>query len=177
MDEYVKRAMDLGFSRAVFLSGISIECKPVLRAYCNPEQCTEHGKSWVCPPGCGTLEECAERVNGFREGILLQSITRLNPPTELAEYKRLNREHNIRFRDFIEIVKRDFPDILPLATGGCVFCKDCCYPEPCIRPDVKMESLSAFGIDVGNLCESAGLPFSFRDDMVYYTALLLIKPV
>jgi len=66
--------------------------------------------------------------------------------------------------------------VLPLTSGGCVFCELCSYPEPCAKPDVKMESLSAFGIDVGELCEAAGLPYSFTPETVYYTALLLVQP-
>jgi len=64
--------------------------------------------------------------------------------------------------------------LLALSTGGCLVCDECCYPAPCVHPDIKMESLSAFGIDVGALCAGAGLPFSFSDDHVTYVALLLI---
>ena len=176
MIDFVDKAVALGFSEAVFLSGIYVECRPELRAYCNAEQCPNHGQNWVCPPGCGTLEECRERASGFHEGILLQSVSELEPPVGPEVYRGLNREHNLRFRELVEAVRQGGAEVLPLTSGGCVFCEQCCYPAACVRPEVKMESLSAFGIDVGNLCESAGLPFSFRDDMVYYTALLLIKP-
>ena len=157
------------------LNSLTIECRPELRAYCNPAQCPKHGQNWVCPPGCGTLEECRDKAKDFHEGILLQSITRLDPPVEPAVYTELNREHNLRFRKFIESIKPGFERILPLTSGGCIFCEQCSYPEPCIKPDVKMESLSAFGIDVGGLCAMAGLPYSFSDDIVYMTALLLFK--
>jgi predicted metal-binding protein len=62
MRDYLKKAVELGFSKAVFLSGLSAQCKPELRAYCNPNGCPNHGQNWVCPPGCGTLDECAEKV-------------------------------------------------------------------------------------------------------------------
>lgn len=175
MEEYLEKAKALGFSKAVYLSGFSAECKQDLRAYCNPGQCPNHGLNWVCPPACGTLDDCREKAQGFCEGILLQSVNELNPPVDLEVYRKLNREHNFRFKEFIEIVKPEFAKVLPLATGGCVFCEQCSYPDPCIKPDVKMESLSAFGIDVGKLCESAGLPYAFSPDIVYYTALLLLK--
>ena len=54
------------------------------------------------------------------------------------------------------------------------FMEKCAYPEPCVKPDVRMNSLSAYGIDVGKLSKLAGLEYSFRSDMVYYTALVLI---
>lgn len=173
MEEYLDKARALGFSKAVLLRELSIECKPELRAYCNTGQCLNHSQNWVCPPACGTLDECREKAQEFHDGILLQSVTELDPPVDLEIYKRLSREHNFRFRKFIETVKPEFSKILPLSTGGCAFCDECSFPEPCVKPDVKMESLSAFGIDVGKLCESAGLPYSFSPDIVYYTALML----
>ncbi|MDR1892604.1 MAG: DUF2284 domain-containing protein [Oscillospiraceae bacterium] len=175
MPDYLNTAKSLGFSQVKIIRNISIECKPELRAYCNPQGCPNHGQNWVCPPGCGTLEECREKVQGFENGILLQSITELNPPTAPEAYKALNRAHNFRFKAFIEAVKPDALKILPLTSGGCVFCEQCSYPVPCVKPDVKMESLSAFGIDVGKLCEQAGLAYSFSNDIVYFTALLLWK--
>ena len=175
MKEYLNKAKTFGFSEAIYMPGLSVECKPELRAYCDPEQCPNHGQNWVCPPGCGTLEECREKAREFSEGILLQSVVELTPPTDPEIYSALSREHNLRFREYIENVKPEFEKILPLTTGGCVFCEQCSYPEPCAKPDVKMESLSAFGINVGKLCETAGLPYSFTPETVYFTALLLIK--
>ena len=175
MNEYIKTALSLGFSKAVFLDDLAIECKPELRAYCNPEHCPNHGQNWVCPPGCGTLEECMEKAGLFHKGIVLQSVTELTPPAGRETYVKLNREHNFRFKEFIECVKPGVAKLLPLTSGGCVFCDKCSYPKPCVKPDVKMESLSAFGIDVGNLCGLAGLAFAFRPDIVYFTALLLVE--
>jgi Zn-finger protein/predicted metal-binding protein len=175
MNDYLKKAKEFGFTQAVEMQDLFIECKPELRAYCNPRQCPNHEQNWVCPPGCGTLEECAKKVRGFNRGILLQSVSKLTPPVSPETYRELNRAHNLRFKKFIEFVKQDSVGILPLTSGGCVFCEQCGYPAPCIKPGVKMESLSAFGIDVGELCRIADVEYSFREDMVYYTALLLIK--
>lgn len=175
MQKFISGATKLGFSKAVLLKDLSLKCKEELRAFCNPQQCLNHGQNWVCPPGCGSLEACRKKVQNFNEGILIQSISRLTPPTELEEYQELNRQHNCRFRKYIETIKPEFAEILPLTSGGCVFCEQCSFPAQCIKPELKMESLSAFGIDVGSLCELAGLPFSFRDDILYLTSLLLFK--
>jgi len=175
LEEYLEKARTLGFTKAVFLDELTIDCKLELRAYCDPQQCTKHGQNWVCPPGCGTLEECGEKTQRFQKGILLQSITELDPPVLPETYTWLSREHNLRFKEFVESVKPGVARLLPLTTGGCVFCEECSYPAPCIKPDVKMESLSAFGIDVGALCENAGLPYSFSPEILYMTALLLVE--
>ena len=165
-------ALAVGFSRATHLPGLKLECEPRLRAYCNPEGCPKHGNNWVCPPGCGSLEECAEKAARFDKGILLQSVTATAPDTSPEEYSRLSREHNLRLREFIEAAGLN--DILALTTGGCILCEKCSYPEPCLKPDIRMNSLSAYGIDAGKLCERAGWDYSFRPDKLFLTALVMI---
>ena len=166
-------ALSIGFTNAVWLHGLALECEPRLREYCNPKSCPNHGNNWVCPPGCGSLEECAEKVAGFDKGLLLQSVSELAQADN--DYKGLNRAHNIRLRELIEKHNDGRIKILALTSGGCVLCDDCAYPAPCAKPDARMNSLSAFGIDVAKLCDMAGLEFSFRPDRVYYTALILIN--
>lgn len=173
VQEYAKIAERLGFTHCVLLEDLSLVCKPELRAYCNPSQCPNHGKNWVCPPACGTLAECQRKVDCFHRGLLLQSVTELIPPTSQEVYGELNRAHNLRLKELVEAVRPEAQSLLPLTSGGCIFCDTCRYPEPCVHPDVKMESLSAFGIDVTELCDAANLPYSFREDRVYLTALLL----
>ena len=174
MNELIDIAISAGFAKAVWLNGLKLECESRLRQLCNSKDCPNHGNNWVCPPGSGSLEECAEKVGGFCRGVLLQSVSELDQSSaDFAVYKTLNREHNLRLREFIETSGHG--DILALTSGGCVFCESCAYPNPCVRPDVRMNSLSVCGIDVGKLCDMAGLEYSFRPDRVYYTALVLIK--
>ena len=168
----IDRALEAGFTKAAWLEELKLTCEPRLRAYCSPEGCPNHGNNWVCPPGCGTLESCAEKVGKFRRGLLLQSLTELDPMNK--DYKELNRRHNFRLRALIESPEMAGIVILALTTGGCVFCKTCSYPYPCVKPGLRMNSLSAFGIDVGKLCEKAGWEYSFRQDRAYFIALVLI---
>ena len=171
----IQYALNAGFTKAIFSDELSLVCRDDLRAFCSPASCHSYGHSWVCPPGCGTLQECRQKTAGFSKGLLLQSVTELMPPTAPETFQFLNLQHNLRLRSLIEGLAPAPEETLVLTTGGCVFCDSCSYPEPCRRPDVKMESLSAFGIDVADLCQSAGLPYSFRKDRVYFTAVLMIK--
>lgn len=76
-ERYIVAALELGFSRAVFLPGLKLCCRPEIRMYCNPEQCQNYGTTWVCPPGCGSIEECQERVLGYRGGIVVQTVSKI----------------------------------------------------------------------------------------------------
>ena len=169
----VEQAGHLGFTDAIMLTDLVLTCRPELRASCSREHCPTWGRNWVCPPGSGPLESCQERVAAFHDGILLRSTTALTPPTSPQRYGELQRAHNLRLRELIAFTQPQVGALLALSTGGCLVCDECSYPAPCLHPDVKMESLSAFGIDVGALCTNAGLPFSFSDDQVAYVAVLL----
>lgn len=173
MYDVINEAISKGFTHAVLLDDPELECEPRLRQYCNPEGCPDHGSNWVCPPGCGSLAECAEKIKGFKRGVLLQSVSELEPA--FKDYKALNRRHNTRLKEFVETIRHEYSDVFVLTSGGCIFCESCAYPEPCLKPDIRMNSLSAYGIDVGKLCGKAKLEYSFRPDRLYYVALVLIN--
>lgn len=175
MCDYENLARELGFTEAVFLEHVNLECEPELRAFCNPEQCSNYGHSWVCPPGCGTLEECREKLCKFHRGLLLQSVSDLMPPTSKETYAALAADHSTRLKKLVDVLRPENAHMLVLSYGGCNLCPKCSYPEPCIRPQDRTDSLGAYGIDVGKLCESANLPFSFREDKLYLTALILLE--
>jgi len=174
-DILIDKALSIGFDDATWLDGLELQCEARLRKYCNPEGCPNHGNNWVCPPGCGSLEECAERASKFDQGILLQSVTKLRPNPTDEDYKILNREHNLRLQSFLEGYSSEFADILVLTSGGCVFCDTCAFPKPCLKPTIRMNSLSAYGIDVGKLCEAAEFEYAFTPDKLYLVALVLVK--
>ena len=172
--KYIDYAMNVGFTNAVLMENFELDCDPSIRELCNPEQCKNYSGNWVCPPGCGTLEECRDRVKGRSVCILLQSVSDLPNGYDADRLKTLSRNHNLRLGKLIEKVSEEGHSVLSLTSGGCIFCEECRYPKPCVKPDKKMQSLSAHGVDVGRICEKAGLPFFFREDRVYYVACLLI---
>lgn len=173
MNELVSKVLAAGFTKAVWLDNLKLDCEARIREYCTPEDCPDYGGNWVCPPGCGELAACAAKVGQFDRGVLLQSVAELDPPT--VTYEALNLQHNLQLQSFIAALDSKDQEILVLTNGGCVFCASCAYPAPCVKPDMRMNSLSAYGIDVGKLCAMAGLPYSFGPDRVYFVALVLIK--
>lgn len=174
-NEMITKALTTGFTNAAELYNLKLQCQPHLREYCNPQGCPNHGNNWVCPPGCGSLEDCARTVSRFDAGILLQSVSKLAPNTTNEDYKVLTHQHNLRLQTFLETHCSDAAAILALTTGGCVFCDTCAFPQPCRKPNLRMNSLSAYGIDVGKLCELAGFDYAFSSDKLYLIALVLLS--
>ena len=52
-------AQDIGFSHWGIFSVSALKFLPEVRDACASDRCGRYGKSWSCPPACGTLEECA----------------------------------------------------------------------------------------------------------------------
>ncbi|MCL1803171.1 MAG: DUF2284 domain-containing protein [Eubacteriaceae bacterium] len=173
-NEFEAKALELGFTNALWIENLDLSeySDPNIRTYCNPRQCRRHGSNWVCPPGCGTFEECAEKASQFNCGLLLQSVTEVD--IETMNYGTRGREHNQRLRDFIENSCTGI-EVLALSSGGCILCEECAYPEPCIYPDQRMNSLSAFGVNVSYLCVSSGMEYSFVQDTLRQVALVMMK--
>ena len=173
IERYLNAALEIGFSCAAEIDGSDIKCQPEFRAYCNPEQCKVYGTNWVCPPGCGTLEECAKRAEKYKMGIIMQSVTGLPSKYKTTVIQNCKQKHNTRLLQLAVRARKEIGDVLPLSTGGCIICEKCAYPDPCRYPDIRMSALSAFGINVSELCQKAGLEYAFREDKLYFTACLL----
>ncbi|NPV26082.1 MAG: DUF2284 domain-containing protein [Firmicutes bacterium] len=178
MDEltkYTATALALGFTAAVPFNCSIMECKPEIRALCTPQKCQNYGKSWVCPPGCGDLEMCAEQISRFKRGILLQSKSILEDSSDHELMVQLVERHNQRLEEFCAFIRSEHSDVLLLSTGGCGLCECCTYPDAsCRKPEERKGSLSAFGIDVGELCKRAGLDYTFVSGTLILVGCVLI---
>ena len=67
-----KEALAVGFSHVGELDADTIDLKPEVRAACAENKCHSYGKNWVCPPSCGTLEECGDGTLTYVGCILIE---------------------------------------------------------------------------------------------------------
>ena len=72
-ERLAKIAEEAGFSAWAPLDLDTIELKSEVRDMCAANACGQYGKRWSCPPGCGSLEECRERLKDYTHGILVQT--------------------------------------------------------------------------------------------------------
>ena len=68
-----KIAEEVGFSHIGDLNMSALKFLPEVRAMCAADKCSRYGKSWRCPPACGTLEHAAEIVKAYDCGIIVQT--------------------------------------------------------------------------------------------------------
>ena len=71
---------------------------------CNADRCHHYNTNWMCPPACGTLEECAARAVGFKEGIIVQSVGDVEDSFDIEAMERIEKQHKKRFQDLAAVL-------------------------------------------------------------------------
>ena len=175
LNEYVLTALQIGFTAAAPFDASRLVCQPDIRMLCAPDKCMNYGTNWICPPGCGELPNCAARLSKYRFGLLVQSKYEKINSNDFPLMKKLAVGHNQRLQHLKEIIAGDYPDAFLLSTGRCELCEKCTYPAaPCRKPALFRGALSAYGIDVSDLCASVGIEFSFIPGTLRYVACVLV---
>ena len=176
MNDIFRKAQELGFTTCVEINAKDVSPSKEIRALCSPDKCASFGTSHVCPPGCGSLDKCREILGEYENGLLLQIKFENVDTSSMDTCERLSAEFGQRVASLRDTLLDEFPNALSLATGGCRECEKCTYPDkPCRKPNVRRGSLSAFGIDVGELCGKYDVEFAFTEGTLYFTACMMIK--
>ena len=164
-----------GFSQAALLDCRTIELKPEVRQMCEANTCHMYGKCWSCPPGCGSLETCREKIAGYRYGVLVQTTGQLEDDLDgetMMETEALHKEH---FYAFERVLRKQYPDILAIGAGCCTKCAECTYPdEPCRFPKEAFSSMEAYGMVVTQICQDNGLSYYYGPCTITYTSCYLL---
>ena len=171
---YTEAAKALGFANALSIKAELVQCEESIRALCAPEKCGNYGSTWICPPGCGSIESCRAIVAGYKNAILVQSLSENVDYSNSEEMLNITKAHNELAAELFSKIRKEQGSAYLLTTGGCGLCEKCTFPdETCRIPDKNRGSLSAFGINVTKLSEAAGMEFSFTPGVMRMVACVL----
>lgn len=176
ISEALEAARAAGFETAEPLNVATLQANAEVRQMCAENKCSLYGKSWACPPACGTLEQCQERMMSYGEGILVQSVGELEDSWDYEGMKELEDNHKQRFFDLVCALREKGAQILPLSAGTCTICKTCAYPEPCRMPDRVLSSMEAYGLLVSQICTDNNVKYYYGKDTLAYTSCILLNP-
>lgn len=170
----IKLALDIGFEDAVKLNMESLCVMQEVRDMCAADRCRVYGKSWVCPPACGSLEFCRRRIESYSDGILVQTVGQLEDDFDVSGIAEAHKLHDRRFKTLARQIRTLSPDCLPLSAGSCTRCEVCTYPEkPCRFPGKKLSSMEAYGLLVSDVCEKSGMPYNRGKNTITFTSCIL----
>lgn len=104
LEELGKKA---GFSHVALLKSDSIELMPEVREMCKNNICHMYAKRWSCPPGCGDLEVCRKKIEKYREGIIVQTVGKLEDPLDGETMMETEAVHKQNFMNLKKCSEKD----------------------------------------------------------------------
>lgn len=168
----MKIAQEAGFTHFGPLDPTTIELKPEVRQMCTA--CRMYEKRWSCPPGCGELETCREKISKFHHGILVQTVGELEDTMDYEAMMEAEEKQKTRFAAMYKLLQEQKIPVLALGAGCCKQCRECTYPSaPCRFPEKMVSSMEAFGMEVSVVCKANNLPYYYGPNTIAYTSCFL----
>ena len=132
--EWIEKALDMGFSTAVPLNVAALQPRADVRAMCAEDKCRAYGKNWTCPPHCGSLEDCEQRLRQYKSGILLQTVGQLKKTIDTRGYREAEQRHLAMFHILTEQLREVHPEGKPCITEFEVLERQEGYTKLQLRP-------------------------------------------
>ena len=175
-EELAREGEAAGFTHVAPLKVSTIQLLPEVREMCEANTCGAYGKKWSCPPGCGSLEECRQRIGRYTAGILVQTVGNLEDEMDYESMQETSQRHKEAFAALHEQLRGQYPGMLAVGTGGCTQCPTCTYPDaPCRFPDKMVSSMEAYGMLVSQVCKDNDLPYYYGKCTLAYTGCFLLE--
>ena len=163
--ELLDLAARCGFDHVGPMNVEVMRFEPAVRDMCAADRCRSYG----------TLEEISARAAAYRRGVLLQSTGEMEDDFDVEAMMDTERLQKERFRAFVDRVREEYPNCLPMSSGACSVCPACTYPDaPCRFPHLAIPSMEAYGLVVSQVCQDSGLPDYYGPRTLTYTACVLV---
>lgn len=144
-----------------------------VRTICKNE-CPQYGKSWSCPPGVGSIEECRSRSLKYENVFVFSTVSEVKDICDMKEMLGTRGEHIEILNKVKNNVFNGCENILILTAESCEICEECTYPnDDCRHLDRMYPCIESYGISVTNLCENHHLSYLIGHNMIAWFALIL----
>ena len=175
METLLDLALQAGFTRAAPLDAAHLEVRTEVRDMCAADRCHAYGRSWSCPPACGTEAQCQSHINRYTRGILLQTTGDMEDDFDVDALYQTEQRHKAAFSTLVRQIRTLYPNCLPLTAGCCTLCRKCTYPQnPCRFPKKRFSSMEAYGLLVSDVCLKSGVKYYYGPKTITYTSCILI---
>lgn len=156
-----------------FFSTEELEFSDRIRWICEHE-CPMYGKSWACPPGVGTVEQCKGKCLGYRQGLCVSTIVEVPDISDIQCCLDTRGDHEAVTEEVAALLRQQGVEPYILSTESCAVCETCAYPHaPCRRPERMHPCVESQGIVLSQLAERYGIEFQYGDNVVTWFSLLL----
>jgi predicted metal-binding protein len=146
-----------------------------VRDLCEMNSCGHYAKTWACPPGVGTLEECREKIMKFQNAFVFTTKHDLEDSYDFEGMMEGKAHHD----DICDAVTEYFKsiyhgDALILSGESCSRCSKCTYPDaPCRFPEKLSPSIESYGVEVNRLAKIVNVNYINGANTVTYFGCIL----
>lgn len=154
----------------------TLEFSDRVRWVCQHE-CSMYGKSWACPPGVGTVEECQKKCLRYNGCLMISSLTEVEDISDLEATLATRTDHEALTDQVGEILRRAGAEPYILSTEACAICPRCAILDgkPCRHPEKMHPCVESQGINIIPTLERNGLEFQYGENVVTWVSLLLFQ--
>lgn len=151
-----------------------LEFSSRVRWICEHE-CDRFGKSWACPPGVGTVEQCRAKCLGYQRGMVISTITEVADIADIEATLATRTEHEAVTDRVADIFRNIGIEPYILSTESCAICPRCAIldGQPCRFPKRMHPCVESQGINIIPVLEKNGLEFQYGQNVVTWISLLL----
>ncbi|KNZ41871.1 DUF2284 domain-containing protein [Acetobacterium bakii] len=167
-----KKIMEYPIFEYAFFDPSELNFHPAVRSICKSE-CPQYGKSWSCPPGVGTLEECKTRCTAYDHAFIFSTISEVTDILNMDEMLLTRGEHIEIVNQIKENVFSGNKDILILTAESCAICDTCTYPAAACRHLDKMyPCVESHTISVTDICEKQNMSFLNGNNVITWFGMI-----
>lgn len=167
-------ALTAGFTHAAVADAGIFKPLPEVREMCAANTCHKYGACWSCPPACGSLEACQEKISSYHTALVVQVMGQLEDSWDIEGMHDIEARQKDAFSKLLPQMRERFPTLLPLNAGCCTVCKTCTCPDaPCRFPEKAISSMEAYGLLVNQVCTDSGLKYNYGPNTLAYTGCFL----
>ena len=156
-----------------FLSPEELEFTSRIRWICENE-CPMYGKTWACPPGVGSYNQCKGKCLSYENCLMISTIVEVDDITDIDETLATRPGHEAITDQVAELLKAQGVTPYILSTEACAICDRCAIldGEPCRHLDKMHPCVESHGINVVPVMENCGMEFQFGCNVVTWLSLL-----
>lgn len=171
-------ALALGAYKAADIAVADIPFDRSFRSLCESNACGNYGKSWMCAPDVGDIDDLIAYGKSFDRALVFQTVGELEDSYDFEGMMAAGQHMNDLSQAIaVEFKPLPFSKWLLLGAGGCRVCPVCAKrtDEPCRFPDQAMASLETYGIAVSQLAELCGMNYINGQNTVTYFGAFFYK--
>ena len=157
-----------------FISTSELTFSERVRRVCEAE-CPMYGRSWACPPGVGSVEDCIARCRAYPEALLLTTAAEVRDVTDMEETLSTRAAHEEITRQAAALVREQASETMVLSTEACAVCEECAWPKgKCRHPEKMFPCVESHGIIATDIAEKHGIEF-FNGNIVTWFSLIFFR--